>query len=165
MSKSQIASLILCIVFFAGVIAYYFIFLSGSDSWKDSDGQVVSTNVSDTSSVVSSETDGTGDSFVSGGIVISSQPTNSSSNQGGSQTSSVSSSTVSTAPDTSLTYKQYLSMTPAQQQAYYESYPSLQDFITWYNSAKAQYDAEMSSGVVSGSGDGFDIGDIVDGNK
>lgn len=164
MSKSQIASLILCIVFFAGVIAYYFIFLSDSDSWKEADGQGVSTFISDTSSV-SSDTDGTGDGFVSGGIVISSQPANQSSNQGSSQTPSVSSSTVSTAPDTSLTYKQYLSMTPAQQQAYYESYPSLQDFITWYNSAKAQYDAEMSSGVVSGSGDGFDIGDIVDGNK
>ncbi|MBE6799419.1 MAG: hypothetical protein E7525_06600 [Ruminococcaceae bacterium] len=177
MSKSQIVSLVLCIALLAGMVAYYFIFIGNKPFDGEPSGPDVSTAVSNSfdeaSSSSQTQTDGvtSNESTVDlGGVVISSMPANSSSNQGAgdsesSSETSQSSNITSTAPDTSLTYKQYLLMSPTEQQSYYESFPSLEDFIVWHTAAKSAYDAEMNSGVVSGSGDGFDIGDIINGNQ
>ena len=58
-----------------------------------------------------------------------------------------------------MTYEEYLAMTPAQQQAHYEQFPSLEAYIAWHNAALAEYEENQSSIEVTG---GFDIGDFMD---
>lgn len=41
-----------------------------------------------------------------------------------------------------LTYEAYQAMGSAEQMAYMNSFPSIDAFFAWYNSAKAQYEAE-----------------------
>lgn len=62
-------------------------------------------------------------------------------------------------PNTDLTYAEYLKMTPVEQQAYYESYENVMDFIAWHNAAKAKYDAEKDSIQIEGGN--IDIGEIM----
>lgn len=59
-----------------------------------------------------------------------------------------------------VTYEDYMAMTPEQQQAFYESFPSLQDYIDWFNAAKAAYDASKDDVVVDGGN--IDIGDYIE---
>ncbi len=62
-------------------------------------------------------------------------------------------------PNTSLTYAEYIAKTPAEQQAYYETYDNFMDFVAWYNAAKAKYDAENEVNRVEGGK--IDIGEIM----
>ena len=57
-----------------------------------------------------------------------------------------------------LSYAEYMAMSPAEQQAYYESFPTLEEFIAWHNAAQAEYEAEHDIPVVTGP---IDIGDYM----
>lgn len=57
-----------------------------------------------------------------------------------------------------LTYEEYLAMSPYEQQAHYESFPSLEAYIAWHNAALAEYEENQSSIEVTG---GIDIGDFM----
>lgn len=59
-----------------------------------------------------------------------------------------------------LTYKEYISKTPAEQQAYFETFDSVAEFASWYNAAKAEYDANNSSVQLGGNGS-IDLGDLI----
>lgn len=61
--------------------------------------------------------------------------------------------------NTYVSYEEYNNMTPAEQVAYYNQFPSMEAFVEWYKEAKAEYDKEHGSVDV---GDGnIDLGDIV----
>lgn len=58
-----------------------------------------------------------------------------------------------------VSYEEYNNMTPAEQVAYYNQFPSMEAFVQWYNEAKAKYDEEHGAIDV---GDGnIDLGDIT----
>lgn len=57
-----------------------------------------------------------------------------------------------------LTYEEYLKMSPAEQQAHYEAFPSLEAYIAWHNAALAEYEENQDSIEVTG---GIDIGDFM----
>lgn len=57
-----------------------------------------------------------------------------------------------------LTYEEYLAMTPEQQQAHYEQFPSLEAYIAWHNAALKEYEDSQTSIEVTG---GIDIGDFM----
>lgn len=57
-----------------------------------------------------------------------------------------------------LTYEEYMALSPAEQQAYYESFPTLEEFIAWHNTALAEYEAGQEVPVVTGP---IDIGDYT----
>lgn len=59
-----------------------------------------------------------------------------------------------------LTFAEFLEMTPAEQQAYMESYEDITDFLEWYRRAEETYKAEQTSVEVGGNGD-IDIGDFI----
>ena len=65
-------------------------------------------------------------------------------------------------PAQQLTYEEYLALTPAEQQLYFLSFPSPADYIAWYNSAKAAYEAQKDDLVIEGDGN-VNIGDIIGG--
>lgn len=65
-----------------------------------------------------------------------------------------------TAPDRKTTYEEYMAMTPEQQQDFFESFPSVQAFMEWYNDAKAEYEASKD-GIIIDGGD-IDIGDYIE---
>ena len=44
-----------------------------------------------------------------------------------------------------LTYEEYLSLTPAQQQAYCESFSSMEAYMQWYNQAAEEYNKKNDS--------------------
>ena len=58
------------------------------------------------------------------------------------------------------TYEEYKKLTPAQQQAYFESFSNPMDYINWYNAAKAAYDAAQKDKEITGSGD-IDLNDLI----
>lgn len=53
-----------------------------------------------------------------------------------------------------ISYEEYWAMSGTEQQAYYESFPSVEDFFNWYNEAKAEYEASHPE---AGEGDRPDI--------
>lgn len=58
-----------------------------------------------------------------------------------------------------MTYEKFQAMSPSEQQAFVNSFPSLDAFFEWYNAAKAKYEAEHPPIDV---GDGsFDMNDIA----
>ena len=57
-----------------------------------------------------------------------------------------------------LTYEEYLAMSPAEQQAHYEQFPSLEAYIAWHNAALEEYEENQGSIEVTG---GIDIGDFM----
>lgn len=57
-----------------------------------------------------------------------------------------------------LTYEEYLAMSPYEQQAHYEQFPSLDAYIAWHNAALAEYEENQESVEVTG---GIDIGDFM----
>ena len=62
-----------------------------------------------------------------------------------------------------MTYEKYNAMSGEEQLAFFNSFASMEDFVAWYNAAKAKYDAEHPDIEV---GDGnIDIGDIVGGGN
>lgn len=58
----------------------------------------------------------------------------------------------------SLSYEEYLAMSPYEQQAHYEMFPNLESYIAWHNAALAEYEENQSSIEVTG---GIDIGDFM----
>lgn len=50
-----------------------------------------------------------------------------------------------------LTYAEYLELTPAQQQAYYESFPTPQAYMDWFNAAAKEYNQNNNSTQVEGN--------------
>lgn len=57
-----------------------------------------------------------------------------------------------------VSYEEYLKMSPAEQQAHFEQFPSLEAYIAWHNAALAEYEENQSSIEVTG---GIDIGDFM----
>lgn len=58
-----------------------------------------------------------------------------------------------------VSYEEYTNMTPEEQLAYYNQFPSMEAFVQWYNEAKAEYDKEHGA-IDVGDGD-IDLGDII----
>ncbi len=98
----------------------------------------------------------------SSGKPSSGKPSSSSSSSSNSSSGQSSSGGSSVPTDGSkvLTYSQYIKLSPAKQQEYFESFKSYTDFISWYNKAKKEYDAQQDSIRVEG-GDSFDISDYI----
>ena len=63
-----------------------------------------------------------------------------------------------TADPADVTYEEYLAMTPQEQQAHYEQFPSLEAYIAWHNAALEEYEEKQNSIEVTG---GIDIGDFM----
>lgn len=82
---------------------------------------------------------------------------------GGSEGGNGSSSGGGSSAPGGVTYADYIAMTPAQQQAYFESFSSLDAYTKWYNDAKAEYEANNESIEIEGGN--VNLGDIVNGNK
>ena len=59
-----------------------------------------------------------------------------------------------------LTFAEFLLMTPAEQQAYMDSYADIMDFLEWYRVAEEQYKEEQEDIEIGGSGD-INIGDFI----
>lgn len=57
-----------------------------------------------------------------------------------------------------LSYEEYMALSPAEQQSYYETFPSLEDYIAWHNAALAEYEANQDTVVATGP---VDIGDYM----
>lgn len=57
-----------------------------------------------------------------------------------------------------LSYEDYLAMSPTEQQAHYEQFPSLEAYIAWHNAALAEYEENQGSIEVTGP---IDIGDFT----
>jgi len=53
-----------------------------------------------------------------------------------------------------ISYEEYWAMSGTEQQAYFESFPNVEDFFNWYNEAKAAYEASHPE---AGEGDRPDI--------
>ena len=62
----------------------------------------------------------------------------------------------------SLTYAQYIALTTAQQQAYFQSFDSVDAFYDWLDAAEAAYEAGRDT--VTGDGT-LDLGDFVKNNS
>ena len=63
-------------------------------------------------------------------------------------------------PEKALTFAEFLLMTPAEQQAYMDSYADIMDFLEWYRVAEEQYKEEQEDIEIGGSGD-INIGDYI----
>lgn len=59
-------------------------------------------------------------------------------------------------------YEQYNAMSPEEQYAFFCTFDTMEDFVAWYNAAKAEYDAAHPD-IDIGDGN-IDIGDIIGGN-
>lgn len=59
-----------------------------------------------------------------------------------------------------LSYAEYMAMSGAEQQKWFESFDSLEAFKAWYNKAKAAYDANKDTIENDGSGS-IDLGDYT----
>ena len=90
----------------------------------------------------------------------SSGGSSSSGSSSGGSSSGGSSSGGSTAEPDGITYEDYMEMTAAEQQAYYESFDDPMEFFAWLNAAKAEYEANKND-IEIGSGGSVDLGDII----
>lgn len=64
--------------------------------------------------------------------------------------------------DSDLTeYERFQNMSPSEQQAYMDSFPSIEAFFEWYNAAKAAYEA--ANPPIEVGDETIDIGDIIEG--
>ena len=70
--------------------------------------------------------------------------------------------TVPPVPEVLLSFEEYLALTPAEQQAYFESFSNPADYITWYMEAEAAYNESKGDVEIEGGGS-IDIGDIIGG--
>lgn len=61
-----------------------------------------------------------------------------------------------------MDYRTFQDMTPDQQQAYMESFPSIDEFFDWYEQAKKEYE-EANPPIEVGDGN-IDLGDLPGGN-
>ena len=65
---------------------------------------------------------------------------------------------IGTSDPADVTYEEYLAMSPQEQQAHYEQFPSLEAYIAWHNAALEEYEENQGSIEVTG---GIDIGDFM----
>ena len=64
-----------------------------------------------------------------------------------------------------LTYEEYSALTPEEKYEYLNSFATVQDFLDWYNAAKAKYDEEQNKDDIEiGEGGSVDIGKDFGGN-
>jgi len=68
-----------------------------------------------------------------------------------------------TEPIVTMTYKQYIELSAAEQAAFRKTFDSISDFFAWYNAAKAEYDAQ-NPGIDIGDGS-IDLEDIMNNNS
>lgn len=59
-----------------------------------------------------------------------------------------------------MTYRKFHDMTPSQQQAYVESFESLDAFFLWYAEAQEQYEKENPPIIIDGNGE-INLGEIA----
>ena len=59
-----------------------------------------------------------------------------------------------------MTYEKYNAMSGAEQQAYFNTYSNPMDFFTWYNAAKAEYEASQER-IEIGAGGTIDLGELL----
>lgn len=64
-----------------------------------------------------------------------------------------------------LTYDEYQAMSGPERQEWLESFASMDDFLTWLNAAKAQYEAEQATRETINGNDPIDIGDLINGGN
>ena len=68
-----------------------------------------------------------------------------------------------TEDDGEMTYEKFMAMDAAGQQAFINSFPSMDAFFEWFNAAKEAYEASRNEVEI---GDGsFDIGDLINGSN
>lgn len=58
-----------------------------------------------------------------------------------------------------LTYAEYIALSPADQEAYYDSFPSYVEFFAWLNAAKEEYE-QANKNPTLGEDGSLDVGDI-----
>lgn len=63
-----------------------------------------------------------------------------------------------------LSYEEYLALTPAEQQAYYETFADYEAYFAWLNKAKEDYENNKDQIEIGGNGS-LDLGDIIGGKK
>ncbi|MBQ7935066.1 MAG: hypothetical protein IJ333_01790, partial [Clostridia bacterium] len=66
-------------------------------------------------------------------------------------------------PNTNLTYGEYLSMSAAEQQAFFDTFASVSDFLEWCSKAKKEYEENSDKIVIEGGS--IDLGEIMNGNS
>lgn len=62
------------------------------------------------------------------------------------------------AEDDRVTYEEYNDMTPEEQLAFFNQFASMEDFVAWYNEAKAEYEKE--NGAIDVGDGNIDMGNI-----
>jgi hypothetical protein len=62
-----------------------------------------------------------------------------------------------------MSYEEYLALTPAQQQAFYESFESAEAYFAWLHKEKEDYENNKDQIEIDGGGS-LDLGDIIGGN-
>ena len=68
-----------------------------------------------------------------------------------------------TEDDGEMTYEKFMSMSAADQQAFMNSFPSVEAFFEWFEAAKEAYEASRNEIEI---GDGsFDLGDLINGSN
>ena len=55
-----------------------------------------------------------------------------------------------------------MDLTAEEQQAYFETFASIEDYFVWYNAAKQEYEDKKDKVDIGGDGN-VDIGDIIGG--
>ncbi len=124
---------------------------TNSDSYKDGGGSLIddsSVNNNNSDKITKPES-----SISSAPSDVSSKvPTDTSSDNG---TSSNDTSTVK-----KLTYKEYMALTATEQQKYYQSFNSVEEFAEWYKNAQAEY-KEDDGAIQIGGGGNFDLGEYI----
>jgi len=64
-----------------------------------------------------------------------------------------------------MTYEEYIALSPAEQQVYFESFEGIDDYFEWYNKAKEEYEDKHPPIEIGGDDNGIDIGEIIDGGN
>ena len=68
-----------------------------------------------------------------------------------------------TEDDGEMTYEKFMALSAAEQQAFMNSFPTIEAFFEWFNAAKEAYEASRNEIEI---GDGsFDIGDLINGSN
>ena len=68
-----------------------------------------------------------------------------------------------TEDDGEMTYEKFMAMNATEQQAFINSFPTIEAFFEWFNAAKEAYEASRNEVEI---GDGsFDIGDLINGSN
>jgi flagellar basal body-associated protein FliL len=57
-----------------------------------------------------------------------------------------------------MTYEEYNALSAEEQEAYFNSFDTIEDFFAWYNKAKAEYEASQDYTEIGGDGN-LDIGE------